>query len=280
MLTQRQLPLQLPLHLKVSRLKEDKNRGGNITRTADLTWPKGHLLLKCLSSWATKTHIELSKLWLNTACLWEVENNCFPTLLLCVVLFFLPLSFRWTAPNLNSGDFLFSLYFLPLSFWGDEGWRNSVAELSRAAVVETPPLIQSPTQKHFLMFRQNLLCIFYAHCQLSIVLAAGNTGKSLALSSLHPPFIDIDKITPEHLLQAEYFQLSQPFLIGEIHQTVHHFHGPLRLSSVVPYPSYTWSPALDTELQMWPHQCWGERKDHLPCISPCWTEKQTKLAIY
>ncbi|KAK4830703.1 hypothetical protein QYF61_012872 [Mycteria americana] len=41
-------------------------------------------------------------------------------------------------------------------------------------------------------------------------------------------FIYIDKMSPQpSLLQAQQSQLSQPFLIGEMLQSLHHLHGPL-----------------------------------------------------
>ncbi|KAK4827433.1 hypothetical protein QYF61_017990, partial [Mycteria americana] len=69
-------------------------------------------------------------------------------------------------------------------------------------------------------------------------------------------FTNIDKIPPEpSLLQAEQLQLSQPFLIAEILQFLHHLSGTL-LDTLqdVPVSLVLGSPELDPELQMWPQK--------------------------
>lgn len=83
-----------------------------------------------------------------------------------------------------------------------------------------------PVQKCLLTLRLNLLCI--SLCSLSLVLSLGTARKSQAPSSLQPlqVFIYIDKILPElALLQDEQSQLSQPFLVDEMLQVLHHLAG-------------------------------------------------------
>ncbi|PKU38985.1 hypothetical protein llap_10711 [Limosa lapponica baueri] len=93
---------------------------------------------------------------------------------------------------------------------------------------------------------------------LPLVLSLDTTGKSLALfyvPSLQV-FISIEKISPEpSLFQAEQSQLSQPFLVGEILQTLQHLCGPLLGSLQYVHVSLAMdNPELDTVLQVWPHQ--------------------------
>jgi len=64
------------------------------------------------------------------------------------------------------------------------------------------------------MFRRNLPC--FSLCPLPLVLSLDTTGKTLALSTLHPTFRFLPtqmRYAPKpSLLQAEQSQLAQPFL--------------------------------------------------------------------
>ncbi|PKU46071.1 gamma-aminobutyric acid receptor subunit alpha-4 isoform x1 [Limosa lapponica baueri] len=112
-------------------------------------------------------------------------------------------------------------------------------------------------EKCFLMFRKNLLC--FTLCLLPPVLSLGTTEKSLALSSLFPPiryfYTWIRSPDPSHLL-AKQSQLSQPFLVGEMLQSLHHLCGPLLDSSLqyVHVSLVLRSPKLNTVLQLKLHQ--------------------------
>ena len=70
-------------------------------------------------------------------------------------------------------------------------------------------------------------------------------------------FTDIDNITPEpSVLQTGQSQLSQPFLNGEMLQSLHHLHGPsLDSLQYVRVSLVPGSPELDPALQLWPPQC-------------------------
>ena len=99
---------------------------------------------------------------------------------------------------------------------------------------------------------------------------AGHHWKEPGSISFAPSlqvFIDIEKI-PLSLLQAEQFQLSQPFFIGEVLQHLHHLCGPLLDSLQSVHVSVVLrSPELDTALQVWPHQRWGEElRESWSCI--------------
>ena len=79
-------------------------------------------------------------------------------------------------------------------------------------------------------------------------------------------FIYIGKI-PLCLLfsRLKQSQLSQSFLMWELLQSFHHLGGPSQDSPQCVQASLVLgSPALDTVIQVWPHQCWREGKDHLP----------------
>lgn len=99
--------------------------------------------------------------------------------------------------------------------------------------------------------------------------AAGHHWKSLGLSSLHPPFKYLyTLITPPWAFtsQAEECQLSQPFLIGEVLQTLItsvSLHWTFSIMSV----TCIGHPKLDPTLQVWPHHGWPEGKDHLPWLA-------------
>ena len=60
-------------------------------------------------------------------------------------------------------------------------------------------------------------------------------------------------------------QLPQPFLRGGMLQSLHHLCGPsLDSLQYVHLSPVLGTPALDPALQLWPHQCGVEGKDHLP----------------
>lgn len=65
-------------------------------------------------------------------------------------------------------------------------------------------------------------------------------------------------------LQTEQSQLSHPFLIEEALQTLYYLDGPSPDSLHYVHGSpVQGSPKLDTVHQIWSHQCWAERNDHL-----------------
>lgn len=71
------------------------------------------------------------------------------------------------------------------------------------------------TVKYFLMLRWNWTMLM---CPLSLLLALGTTERSLVLSSLHPAFRylwELLRCLPQLPLQAEWFQLSLPYLIWD-----------------------------------------------------------------
>lgn len=79
--------------------------------------------------------------------------------------------------------------------------------------------------------------------------------------------IAFDLLTKVHLLKcyAKQFWLSQPFLKGEMFQSLTHLRvllldslGYIRVSLALG------SPKLDPVLSVWPHQCWAEGKDYCP----------------
>jgi len=78
-------------------------------------------------------------------------------------------------------------------------------------------------------------------------------------------FIDTDQILPEPpLFQAEQFQLFQLFLLWEMLHFLNHLSD--LLLNLAQYGHITLvleSAELDSVLQVWPHQSWLERKDHL-----------------
>jgi len=108
---------------------------------------------------------------------------------------------------------------------------------------------------------------FVSHCLLSPHWAPLKTAW--LHPAMHAPFrylYTLIRFPPEpSLLQAEQSQLSQPFLIGEMHRTLHHLHGPL-LNSIqyVHVRLVLRSPELDATVRVWPHQYGTEDKDHFP----------------
>jgi len=95
------------------------------------------------------------------------------------------------------------------------------------------------------------------------VLALGSTGKSLAVSSGHIPSRYLWTLVPsEASIWTEQSQLSQPFLIGEVLQPLHHLHCPLLDSLQYVYVSHTGEP--ETGLLLWHPKCWRD-KDHGCC---------------
>jgi len=85
-------------------------------------------------------------------------------------------------------------------------------------------LVTLSIKKHFLVFRQTLLC--FSLCPLPLALSLHTTEKSLAPPSLHPSFRYLS--LQASLLQDEQSQLSQPFLIGEVLQSLNYLSGPAR----------------------------------------------------
>lgn len=86
------------------------------------------------------------------------------------------------------------------------------------------------------------------------------TEKCLALSCGHPPFkyfLHADEICPKPSpLQVKLSQLPQPFLIGEVLQSLNHPCGLLWDSFQYAHVSLLLgSPELDQPLKMWPHWC-------------------------
>lgn len=73
------------------------------------------------------------------------------------------------------------------------------------------------------------------------------------------------KALPEpYLLLPEQSQLSQPFLILQMPQSVNHLCGPLLDLLQYVYVSFVLGISeQDTVFQMWPHQGQVEAKDHL-----------------
>lgn len=103
-----------------------------------------------------------------------------------------------------------------------------------------------------LVIRRNLLCSCL--CQWPLVLALGTTEKSLALSSLYPPFRNlyiILMISPIGFLQCVFS--SGGCWGGCCEQSPVTAPCQIRANSSCP----VWHSA-------WPHQCRGEGRDHLP----------------
>ena len=88
------------------------------------------------------------------------------------------------------------------------------------------------------MFRANLLC--YSLCPLPLVLSLGTTERGLAPSSLHPPFRYLYTLirSPWAFLRLNSLS-TQPFIRGEMLQSLHHLNGSLVLSPVSPCLSCT-----------------------------------------
>lgn len=99
-----------------------------------------------------------------------------------------------------------------------------------------------------------------------LVLALDTTEKSLALSSLHSPFRYLYTLMNSHPLGPLHSsQLSQPFLIAQMLQSLHHPCGPFLDSLQYVHVSFILGgPYLDPALQMWHYQCWVDSKDYLP----------------
>ena len=67
------------------------------------------------------------------------------------------------------------------------------------------------------------------------------------------------------LLQCKQPQIFQPVLTGEVFHPLRHFCGPaLDTIHQVHVSPVLRTPHLDTVLQVRPHQCRAEGKDHLP----------------
>lgn len=117
-------------------------------------------------------------------------------------------------------------------------------------------------QKFPLVFRQNFLC--FSLCPLACVLSLGTTGKSLALSSWHPPFRYFYTLirSPFGHLKDKQAQLPQPFP-WEMLQSPNHLHSPpLHPPQQFLVFLELLSPELSTTLQVWPHQSRGSASEH------------------
>ncbi|KAK4812051.1 LOW QUALITY PROTEIN: hypothetical protein QYF61_026189 [Mycteria americana] len=93
-----------------------------------------------------------------------------------------------------------------------------------------------------------------------------NLGEETDPTSLHPPFRQFDKVSPQPpFLQAEQPQLPQPLPISLVLQTLHQLRcpsldtlQPLNVSLVVR------GPKLNTAFEVRPHQCRVQGHDHFP----------------
>lgn len=89
-------------------------------------------------------------------------------------------------------------------------------------------------------------------------------GSVLIAGSLQT-FVPIDEFPPWSLLRSGQSQLSQPFLIGQMLQSLHHPCDPfLDCLQYVHVSFVLGGPYLDPALQMWPYQCLADGKDYLP----------------
>ena len=121
-------------------------------------------------------------------------------------------------------------------------------------------------KKLCLMFRQSLP--YCSLCPLPLVLSLGTTGKSLAPSSLHPPFSYLWTF----VRSPWSFLFSRPrspsslslFSQGEVFQSLHHVCDLCWSVQYLHVSLVLGSPELDTALQVKPHQCWVEEKDPVP----------------
>jgi len=99
-------------------------------------------------------------------------------------------------------------------------------------------------KKCFLMSRWNCLCC--SLCPLPLVLSQGTTEKSLAPSCLHPPFRYLYK-----LMKSPWAFSSPGWTVSAL---------PALSSQTVPS---VFTMRIGPSLQVRPHQCWIEGKDHL-----------------
>jgi len=134
-----------------------------------------------------------------------------------------------------------SKWFLTIS--KVEGSATSLSNVCQCSVNLTG-------QNCFLIFIGNLLCFRLG--PLPLVLALGTTEKSLALSSFHAPFRYLYTLRRSPL-SLPFSRLnspsSQPFLIGEMLQSLHHLCGPSLDSLQYVHVSLVLrSPELDTVL--------------------------------
>jgi len=166
----------------------------------------------------------------------------------------------WSTPPLKQGHLEQAVQdHVQAVFEYLQGWR-----LHHLPGQPVPVLGHSHSEKVFpdvqreppVFLRGNLLC--FSLCPLPLVLSLGTTEKYLSLSSLHSPFRYLCTLIRSslRLLQAEQSQLPQPFIMGEMLQSLNHLCGPL-LDSLqhVHVCLVLRNPELDTELQAWPHQC-------------------------
>lgn len=115
------------------------------------------------------------------------------------------------------------------------------------------------------MFTGNLLIQVCAHCHLSWHWAPLSSACLWALCTLPPDIYGHWWDPPEPpLLQDEQTQLFQLLLTAEVLQSFHYLDGPSFDSLQHVHVSLlSEGPELDSAIQMWPDQSWGEGKDHL-----------------
>lgn len=102
---------------------------------------------------------------------------------------------------------------------------------------------------------------------VTIVLALGATVKSLALPLCTPSVMRSSLSLLFSTLSSHRF--SQPFLIEEVLQVLHHCFGPSLYSfmsalSSMSMPLSYWEARTGPEFQVQSQKCQAERKDHLP----------------
>lgn len=107
-----------------------------------------------------------------------------------------------------------------------------------------------------------------------------STGHQWKESVLFAPSLHYLQILvrfPQSLLQAGQSELSQPFLTGEVLQTLDHLSGlPLDSFQYVHAFDLLRSAKLDSVL---PHQCWVEQKEHLSCPAGDTSPNATKTTV-
>lgn len=137
--------------------------------------------------------------------------------------------------------------------WGDSSM--SLGSLCQLSVIHT-------AQMCFLMLRWNLL--FSRLCHLSLVLALSTTGRSLSLSSLHPPFKYLHNLL-KCLLSLLVSRLNTAsYFIWEVLQALQHLCGPtLESLQYIQVSPVLLSLELDPVSQAHLHLDWTGEKDHL-----------------
>jgi len=127
--------------------------------------------------------------------------------------------------------------------------------------------LDTQTLKIFLCLTETSCFSARAHCLISCHRAPLKRGWLCLLDTTPPPKSGIYKHTGTILLSILFSRLSSPsFLSLSIYERVSSYHHGLLLNSFqyVHVSLVLESPELDTVLQMGPHQCSVEGKDHLP----------------